>query len=376
MFDFARFFYIQSCETEYENEVELKDIVYTMGANKNGVIGNGTTDDVSQPYTIIGLRNIAQVVASSQTSMALASNGKVFAWGNNIYGQIGIGDTTKICSFPREIKGLPEIQKIATSLYISMALDKDGNVWIWGTIFIDDFKEVAPIFSSSVPQKMNLSNIIDITCGSYHCVAVSSTGEVYTWGRNAVGMLGDGTNVHRVEPKIISGINNVKRVLAGYYHTIALSNNNTLYSWGYNLHGELGKGSSGISGLTPSIIPSLQNVVDMAIGGSHNLCLLSDETLWAWGENYSGQLGNGGTSSNVYYPIQITYLTGIKLIAASGSSSVALTNDNKFWAWGNYYFTSFSGGYSGYSKNIPTRIEQLDNSKIITTGGYHYIIVK
>jgi alpha-tubulin suppressor-like RCC1 family protein len=372
------FVLIIGCKKEY-NEINPTDIVYTLGANSYGVLGNGTEIDAnSNPIRILGLRNIIQVCASSQVSMALSSDGKVFAWGDNENGQLGIGDTAKKCLFPRQVTGFPKIKKVATGGIISLALDINGSVWMWGTIFVNDFAEPPPLFSSSTPIKVNISNIIDIGCGYHYCVAVSASGEVFTWGYNDGGTLGDGTITSRIDPKVINGVSNVKMIAAGAYHVLALTNAGEVYSWGFNVDGQLGLNNNNSVSI-PQKISGLSGVSSIAAGGFHSLCLTSDGYVWAWGSNTSGEVGNGGdVFTNIYHPVQLSSISNVTQICAAGSSSIAKTSDGKFWAWGDYNFNSMNGtgGYYGYTKNVPTEIQSLSNSKLIACGGFDYIVVK
>jgi alpha-tubulin suppressor-like RCC1 family protein len=375
------FTFICSCEKEPKEPIlnTSSGFLFSMGANKYGILGDSSEFDRYSPYLVSRYSNITQIDASSEVSMALTNKGYVLMWGNNDVGQLGIKKDTDRILYPKTVVNIPKAICISTGGLISAIVDINNNVWIWGTIFTDDFRE-KPLFSSYTPKKIDgLSNIIDVECGAFHCLALDVNGEVWAWGRNVAGSLGDGTTeTHRMTPKKVKNLSGVKKISTNGYFSLALLNTGQIYSWGYNLHGELGNNNSG--GNAESYVPvkvlNIDNATDIAAGSYHSLCLTSDKKICAWGEGRSGQLGNGD-DKDYTVPIQINSLSNVKQIDACGSSSTAITEDGLFWAWGNYKFHTYDGvGYSGNIKTTPTKISCLNNAIKMACGGYHYMIIK
>ena len=378
-FSLVIIFLIIGCKKDHSKSPIVIDVyegsLITLGANYNGVLGDSTEVDNFSPYLVPRYYNICQVAASRTNSMFLSNNGYVYLWGDNSFGQLGLSEAIDTLLYPSRVQNIPITIKIESSVAQSVIIDIDSCVWIWGKMFADDFQQDI-IFDSHHPIKIEeLSQIVDIDCGGNHCIALDKNGDVWTWGRNVAGALGDGSTVpYRMTPTKLQSLSDVIKVSAGGYSCLALLRNGEIYSWGYNLHGELGNGTNNNSRI-PVKVNSISNAIDIATGSEHSLCLTSDNTVYAWGENLRGQLGNNSDiDSNI--PVQVAMLSNVEQIDANGSTSIAKTKDGKFWSWGNYKFGTIPGGYSGYSKKIPTEIKCLKNADKIYCGGFHYLILK
>lgn len=171
--------------------------------------------------------------------------------------------------------------------------------------------------------------------GTYHTAAVKSDGTVWTWGYNGNGQLGGGTVGASVSaPVQLAGLSSMATATAGGYHTIAAKQDGTVWAWGYNANGRLGDGTT-VQKTTPVQIAGLTNVVEVVAGDSHTLALKSDGTVWAWGYNFFGQLGAGSFDfTDRASPVQVMGLTNVVAIAAGGKGSMALKADGTVWVWG------------------------------------------
>src|SRR3990172_1153925 len=142
-------------------------------------------------------------------------------------------------------------------------------------------------------------------------------------------------------------------VACGDIYSLALKNDGTVWAWGYNLYGQLGNGNNTDSNV-PVQVNSLTGITSINGGGLHSLALKSDSTVWAWGYNFYGQMGSGNnTDSNV--PVQVSSLTGTTAIAGGYSHSLALKNDGTAWAWGNNLVGQLGNGTNNNS-NVPVQI--------------------
>ena len=182
-----------------------------------------------------------------------------------------------------------------------------------------------------------------IAIGGHHVVVLKFDGTLAGWGMNGNGQLADGSTVDRYRPvTVASGIDSVIAVAAGATHTLALRSDSTVWAWGDNGDGALGNGTSGNRNTPPGqVLQSagvpLTGVVAIAAGFAHSVALKSNGTVWTWGDNYWGELGNGGRSRLVY-ATQVPGLNGVSAISASGWYNLALQTNGasagNVWAWG------------------------------------------
>jgi alpha-tubulin suppressor-like RCC1 family protein len=179
-----------------------------------------------------------------------------------------------------------------------------------------------------------------------------------SWGDNETGALGDPAVGGRAQYGGVSGLSNgVAQVAAGAFHGLAVTSLGTVWAWGYNGWGELGNGTLTGSSI-PVQVPGLTGVVQVAAGVAHSLALRSDGTVWAWGFNQDGQVGNGSVGGVRPSPVQVTGLTGVTKIAAGGGFSLALRSDGTVWAWG-YNGDGELGNGTTASSPVPVKVTGL-----------------
>ena len=176
--------------------------------------------------------------------------------------------------------------------------------------------------------------IAQVSAGFGFSLAVDTDGQVWAWGNNGQGRLGDGTATERHSPIKLAGISNVAAVAAGSDHSLALTRDGQVWAWGDNSRGQLGDGTTTIR-TTPGHVAALTGTfVKIATGNEHSLALRSDGTVWAWGNNFNKQLGDG-TTTDRHLPVQVQGLpAGIQGIDAGTGSSAATDGTQAIWAWG------------------------------------------
>jgi len=186
-----------------------------------------------------------------------------------------------------------------------------------------------------------------IVAGGNHTVALRSDGTIWAWGDNTFGQLGDGAVISRNVPVRVGTDTDWSDVSAGFYHTLALKTDGTLWAWGDNTKGQLGDGAVSFSRSAPVKIGTDTNWLAISAGDFHSLARKTDSSLWAWGDNGSGQVGNGSVVPGIQtVPLRIGTDTGSR-IAAGGSHSLAIKALGTRWAWG------FNGaGQLGNGTNI------------------------
>jgi uncharacterized repeat protein (TIGR01451 family) len=205
-------------------------------------------------------------------------------------------------------------------------LKNDGTVWAWGNSGNGQLGNGTFTNSSTPVQVSGLTGIIAIAAGFFHALALKSDGTVWAWGDDLFGELGNTNNTVSSTPAQVDGLSGVVAIAGGEYHSLAVKNDGTVWTWGDDGNGQLGDGIAGTPGSftissTPVQAIGLTGMVAVGGGEAHSLGLKSDGTVWTWGSNSNGQLGNG-TYTDSSIPIQVSGLTGVLGIAAGGYHSL------------------------------------------------------
>ena len=212
----------------------------------------------------------------------------------------------------------------------SLAVKSDGTVWAWGYNRNGQLGDGTTTDRSTPGPVPNLTDVVSVAASDRHNLALKRDGTLWAWGQNSNGQLGDGTTTPSLTPKQV--LTGVVSVATGYHYSLAVKSDGTLWAWGDNEYGQLGDGTWADS-FTPKQV--LTGVVAVAAGGSHSLALKSDGTLWAWGDNYSGQLGDGTTFPFTRTTPQLVNLPGgVVAMGASPTHSMAVKSDGTLWTWG------------------------------------------
>jgi alpha-tubulin suppressor-like RCC1 family protein len=310
---------------------------------------NANGDELLSPskVTIPDGSPITQIATSNSTEYALLSDGTVWAWGQGDKGELGDGGNTNSfttavqVNFPAgvTIASLPtDVMPFDTGL----AVDANGNAWGWG---LNEKGELCLGNDNlhSVPVELPLTNVTALA-GAWNHAVYDSNRTVYSCGDGANGVLGDGKTGGSEVPVRVSGLAGltVTSLVSSGGDAGALTSKGLVYDWGLNTSGQLGDGSASRYSDVPvqAAIPGSAPVTQYVQGGSTNnngqsMVMLSDGSLYAWGNDTWSQLGDGGTASQprpeqIHPPSGVTYAT----LASGGATSYAIDTNGNVWAWG------------------------------------------
>jgi alpha-tubulin suppressor-like RCC1 family protein len=301
--------------------------VDTWGANGSGQLGYGYWVNSTVPQPVPGLTNVVAIAGGWQHSLAVRSDGTVWAWGDNQYGELGNGTLVSPGYTPTQVVGLTGVTKVAAGNGWSLALKSDGTVWAWGA---DDngMLGTAVTDNSDVPvQIAGLSNVTDIAAGAQHGLAIESGGTVWAWGEDWLGQLGNGTACicGYLLPVQVLGIPSAAAIAAGDLTSVMLGTDGSVWTWGDNSDGALGDGSTVAARVTPAaIIAAGSGIVRIASGGNHSVALTRAGAVEGWGSYAHGELGIPGTQQKHATIVIVSGLTAASAVAAGSEDTLAV----------------------------------------------------
>jgi alpha-tubulin suppressor-like RCC1 family protein len=334
------------------------------GYDLSGELGNGTTNNSDTPVAVTGLNGGIEIGAGGYHTCALLSGG-ASCWGYNANGQLGNGTTTD-SSTPIVVSGLNAVTTIGGGLYHTCALLSDGAVSCWGYNAYGQLGNGTANQSTTPVAVTGLGGVKSIAVGGLHTCALISNGTVECWGDNAYGELGNGTTMQSTTPIVVAGLSGVTAITAGGYHTCALLLSGTVECWGLNEFGELGNGTTNNSA-APVAVTGLSGVTAISGGLDHTCALLTGGTVNCWGDNGVGLLGNGSATPNFSTLPLATELSGATAIAAGGDHTCALLSSGAVSCWGDNASGQLGNGTTNNS-SAPLATNSLVTSVAWTSG--------
>ena len=348
--------------------------LWAWGFNLYGQLGDGSTTDKNIPVKIGSDNNWVGVSVGAFHTLGLKSDGTLWAWGQNTSGQLGDG-TLNQKNIPVQIGTDNKWISIAAGYDFSLGLKVDGTLWAWGSNNNGQLGDSSSVNHASPVQVGSDNNWYNIAAGNYHGAALKANGTLWTWGKNSDGQLGDSSNINRNRPVQIGTGNNWTSISSGANHCLALKADGTLWVWGNNSDSQLGVPSS-TSNIFPSLIGPENNWVSISASTSHSMALKADGTLWAWGLNQFGEVGDG-TQLTRQAPVKIG--TGDNWVAMSTGQgfSMGLKADGTLYTWGNNGKGQLGDG-TNLQKSSPglMSVSDIETWLMIVAGANHTLGIK
>ena len=365
--------------------------IHSAAITKDGSLYKWGGGDKTRPHRVAS--NVQSVKLGYSHTTVISKDGGLYTWGYNDYGQLGNGTTTNSSN---PIKIMNDAVDCAGGGNHTIALKKDGTVYTWGynncgqlgdgtttdrtspgAIQIYDHTNVltsSGVKHGIIPDNGNYSfgstgEIVQVAAGGTHSAAVTKDGDLYMWGSNGAGQLGVYSNANSKIPIKVNNSSStlpeksVKYVALGGNHSAAITKDGSLYIWGWNNYGQLGDGTT-TERYTP--IKIMDNVASVSLGDYHSAAVTKDGSLYMWGNNSSGQLGDGTTTSR-YTPVKI--MNNVASVSLGSSHSAAITKDGSLYMWGWNHYGQLGDGTTTSYRYTPVKI--MDNVASVSLGGIH-----
>jgi len=366
---------VMAVSTGFTHTVALKTdgSIWAWGQNMDGRTGFGFQDgNITSPTRIPGDSDWVSVVAGGSHTVAIRSDGSLWAWGWNLHGQLGDGTVVNRWTPTRIGTDADWVSAAAGGSY-TVAIRSDGSLWAWGS---NEFGQLGDGTTTSrlTPTRIGADNNWASAAASirHHTAAIRTDGTLWVWGRKDQ-YTGWPPELIRViqdyggSPVQIGGDASWASVAAGGSYIAAIQADGSLWTWGRNCMGQLGNGTRTIweqlDGEWTEIEDNDQLAparvgaatwASVAAGGSHTVAVQTDGSLWAWGANWSGQLGLGD-APDLAAPARVGTGNGWVSAVAGGSHTLALQADGSLWAWGGNWGGHLGDGTTA-DRGAPVRV--------------------
>jgi alpha-tubulin suppressor-like RCC1 family protein len=360
-------------------------VTYSWGSNDWGELGvdssgEGTPTPVDQPALVdvaTGTR-FKSVAAGGAHTLGLTSDGQVEAWGANREGQLGDG-TTGESDVPVAVDAPDGVAfaAVAAGSSHSLALSTDGQVYAWGSGLLGQLGDGSNA-DSLTPAPIHAPAGLTFTAvaaGGDHSLALTSTGAVYAWGANFDGQLGNGTTTSSNVPIPSTAPAGVTftAIAAGTGYSLALTSSGEVYAWGFNGSGQLGDGTNTSRRIMTAVsLPAGVTITAIACGADHSLAISSTGDVYEWGSNVFGQLDTALVDSATVdspvpvQPLGLPPLTAFVAVAGGLDSSYAVTSAGVVWTWGGDPYGQLGSGPPGVNAVLPAPLDSLPAGTLAT----------
>lgn len=368
----------------YTMGIKADNTLWAWGDNENGQLGDGTKTGRSMPVKVMD--NVISVSAGYTYTLAIKTDGTLWAWGSNEYNQLGNNgnkNATGRNGIPIQtipVKVMDDVAAVSAGKDQTAAIKTDGSLWMWGReIHLDNGQLIE---YCRTPADTLVSDVSAVSMGTGGTMIVKTDGELWAWGNNSSGIL---LNDDIISTPIFGRVKIMDNVsaISMYYtlgsYALAIKTDGSLWAWGENYNGQLGNGTTE-NQHTP--IKVMDDVVSVSTYNKHTIVVKSDGSLWSWGfQGFSGQiLGNGGggnarqggrgENSPPIQTIPVKIMDDVASVSTADSHTMAVKTDGSLWGWGSNTYgqlgndgngnvdilPGYNGGTGILVQTVPTKI--------------------
>jgi alpha-tubulin suppressor-like RCC1 family protein len=309
---------------------------WSWGLNGQGRLGDNTAINKSSPVSVVGdFPDWVQATAGTTHSVRLKANGTIWSVGSNANGRLGDGTTTNRSSPVAVVGGFTDWIQVNAGSH-TLGIRANGTAWAWGTNTNGQLGDDTVVDKSSPVSVVGAyTDWIQLAAGTSHSIGIRANGTAWSWGINTSGRLGDGTTTDRSSPvSVVGGFTDWAYVAAGGDHSLGLRANGTLWAWGVNTNGRLGDGTTTPTSSPVSVVGGFTDWIQTVAGASHSVGLRANGTVWTWGLNLGGRLGDDTTTARSSPVSVVGGFTDWVYIGVGNAHTLAIRANGTLWSWG------------------------------------------
>jgi alpha-tubulin suppressor-like RCC1 family protein len=351
-----------SAGDEHSCGVSADDRAYCWGRNTFGELGDATTSGTDEarptPVAVAGGLRFRQVSAGAAYTCGITTDSRAYCWGANFTGNLGDGTTAHHPS-PVQVAGGRRFRQVSAGSNHTCAVNPYDVVFCWGSGWYGQLGNGSTT-DRLTPERVTAGGLHfhDVSAGLGHTCAVGTDALVYCWGLNLAGQLGDGTTTNRSTPVAVRGGRSFRQAAAGFEHTCGVTTQNAAYCWGFDRYGQLGDGASGYARRRLRPVAVLGGLLFDAVttGFQHSCGVTTGGTVYCWGGNSSGQLGDGTTNDRL---LPTPAAGGLKFngVAAGDAYTCGVAASGSAYCWGLNRLGQLGDGTTT-NRLVPTKVAE------------------
>ena len=364
-------------KTEPENNSGLTEVVQDTSDVTESVTDQNTENTPLQTSSVSSLSEdpsvtedlkLAKLTLGPTNAGAITEDGTLYMWGDGDKFKLGNGDFSMART---PLKIMDNVDELYCGENSGAAITRDGSLYMWGSIPPFPKQENALYKNLRFPEKI-MDNVKYASLGTSHAAVIKNDNSLYMWGASYDGQLGNGINdIYEYPDTPVKIMDDVRCVSLGRLFSMAVTLDGSLYTWGWNKYGQLGNGKSGESELEAEPVKIMDNVRYASTFDSHSAAITEDGSLYMWGCNDFGQIGNGKSGENEIQTEPVKIMDNVKYVSLGMNFSAAITEDGSLYMWGENDSGQLGNGKTGLDTSSDVPVKIMDNVKSVSLGNGH-----